>query len=318
MAEAVDGPRDDGAPREERTPDLLPAPARRPETLPERAQDAPSAELGFPTGAQPPSTFAPRFRMITGALVGVAIGALAATTVLLMSGRPAAGPAWSAWQPSKDSTTDGADEIAKHVGGRYRLPTGDQLVLVTGGPLRVAGLDIPVRIALEERAGASTATGSGSGGSILGGTGSSSSSPSLSEVKGRAVLYQLCGLGPRCAISKGKPSDERGLLLRREALELALYSFQYLGGVTNVVALLPPAPGKKPENALFFRRSDYESALGRPLTATLPSPPPALNTLPASPEADLIQRLTRDRVFRYSFQQSQDLSALLVLAKQSG
>jgi len=283
-------------------------PARRPETLPERAPDAPSTELGFPTGAQPPSTFAPRFRMITGALVGVALGALAATALLLMSGRPAPGPAWSAWHPSKDSTTDGADEIAKHVGGRYRLPTGDQLVLVTGGPLRVAGLDIPVRIALDQGGSTSSSTG----------TTSSSTSSSLSEVKGRTVMYQLCGLGPRCAINKGKPSTERFLLLRRESLELALYSFQYLGGVTNVVALLPPAPGKKPENALFFRRGEYESALGRPLAATLPSPPPTLNSLPASPEAGLIQRLTKGKVFRYSFQQGQDLSAFLVLAKLSG
>jgi hypothetical protein len=290
-------------------------PARRPETLPERAQDAPSTELGFPTGAQPPSTFAPRFRMITGALVGVAIGALAATALLLMSGRPAPGPAWSAWQPSKDSTTDGADEIAKHVGGRYRLPTGDQLVLVTGGPLRVAGLDIPVRIALDQGTGGSTTTSSSS---TTTGTGSASASSSLSEVKGGTAMYQLCGLGPRCAINKGKPSTERFLLLRREALELALYSFQYLGGVTNVVALLPPAPGKKPENALFFRKGDYESALGRPLAATLPSPPPTLNSLPASPEAGLIQRLTKGKVFRYSFQQGQDLSAFLVLAKLSG
>jgi hypothetical protein len=293
-------------------------PARRPETLPEPAPDAPSAELGFPSGAQPPSTFAPRFRMITGALVGVAIGALAATAVLVMSGRPKAGPAWSAWHPSKDSTTDGADEIAKHVGGRYRLPTGDQLVLVTGGPLRVAGLDIPVRIALDNGSASSTSGSSTGGTSTLGGTGSSSSNSSLSEVKGRTVMYQLCGLGPRCAINKGKPSTERFLLLRREALELALYSFQYLGGVTNVVALLPPAPGKKPENALFFRRNEYESALGRPLAATLPSPPPALNSLPASPEAGLIARLTKDKVFRYSFQQGQDLSAFLVLAKLSG
>jgi hypothetical protein len=308
MAEDLDGA------AEERPGEEL-VPARRPETLPERAPDAPSAELGFPTGAQPPSTFAPRFRMITGALVGVAIGALAATAVLVMSGRPAPGPAWSAWHPSKDSTTDGADEIAKHVGGRYRLPTGDQLVLVTGGPLRVAGLDIPVRIALDQGAagsGASTTT------TTTRSSTSSSANSSLSEVKGRTVMYQLCGLGPRCAINKGKPSTERFLLLRREALELALYSFQYLGGVTNVVALLPPAPGKKPENALFFRRGEYESALGRPLAATLPSPPPALNSLPASPEAGLIQRLTKGNLFRYSFQQGQDLSAFLVLAKLSG
>ena len=286
MAEDVE--RDPGA----EPPDLLPEPRR--EALPEPVvEETHSKELGFPTGAQPPSTYAPRFRMITGALVGVAIGALAATALLLAGGRPEEGPAWSAWHPSKDSTTDGAEQIARHVGERYRLPTGDQLVLVTGGPLRVAGLDIPVRIALQEDDG----TG---------------------EVKGRSVMYQLCGLGPRCAIAKGKPSTERFLLLRREALELALYSFRYLGGVKNVVALLPPAPGKKPENAMLFRRKDYERSLDRPLAATLPSPPPTLNALPDSPEAGLIARLTQGNVFRYDFQQGQDLTALLVLRALPG
>lgn len=186
------------------------------------------------------------------------------------------------------------DVIAKHVGGRYRLSSGDQLVLVTGGPLRVASLDIPVRLTTRETAGGA------------------------SEVKGGSVMYQLCGLGPRCAINKGKPSTERFLLLRREALELALYSFRYLGGVKNVVALLPPAPGKKPENAMLFRKGRYEGTLDRPLAATLPSPPPTLNALPDSPEAGLIQRLTDENLFRYSFQQGQDLSAFLVLQALPG
>jgi hypothetical protein len=229
--------------------------------------------------------------MLTGALVGIAIGALAATGLLLAGGGPSGedGPAWSAWKPSKDSTTDGAEEIARFVGGRYRMSSGDQLVLVTGGPLRVAKLDIPVRLATRETSGGA------------------------SEVKGRTVMYQLCGLGPQCAINKGKPSTTRFLMLRREALELALYSFRYLGGVKNVVALLPPSPGKKPENAMLFRKGEYESALDRPLATTLPSPPPTLNALPDSPEASLIQRLTDDNLFRYSFQQGQDLSAFLVL-----
>ena len=169
-------------------------------------------------------------------------------------------------------------------------------MFVTGGKLKVAPLqDSPVRIALDE---------SGIG-----------TADSIKEVKGRTVLFQLCGLGARCAINKGKPSNERGLLLQREALESALYSFRYLDGVKNAVALMPPSPGKKPWKAMFFRRSDYEPALQRPLAATLPSPPPTLSALPDSPEATVIQRLTDESVFRYSFQQGQDLSPFLVLNK---
>jgi hypothetical protein len=291
MAEAVDGP-DRREPEEH--PELLPERVSAPETLP---APAPRAEVDFPSGRQPPSTYAPRFRMITGALVGVAIGALAATGLLLAGGTPEKGPPWSHWKPDDRDTKTGAEQIARHVGSSYRLPTGDQLVLVTGGPLRVAGLDLPVRIALDNTAG------------------STGSADDISEVKGRTAMYQLCGLGARCAINKGKPSTERFLLLRREALELALYSFHYLNGVKNVVALLPPSPGKKPENALFFRKPDFEPALDRPLAATLPSPPPTLRALPDSPEATIIQRLTNENLFRYSFQQSQDLSAFLVLNK---
>jgi hypothetical protein len=302
MAEGVDRDdrRDDG-PDEVR---YLPEPAEQHEALPEKAGSGPSTEVGFPSGAQPPSTYAPRFRMITGALIGVAIGALTATGLLLAGGGPQKGPAWSSWKPEDKDTKDGAEQIARHVGASYRLPSGDQLVLVTGGPLRVAGLDLPVRIAVDE--GESAATGT------------VGSSEDISEVKGRTVMYQLCGLGPRCAINKGKASEERFLLLSREALELALYSFRYLNRVENVVALLPPRLGRKPETALLFRKDDYEPALDRPLAATLPSPPPTLNALPDSPEASLIARLTQNKVYRYSFQQSQDLSAFLVLAKLGG
>jgi hypothetical protein len=278
-------------------------PERRPETLPEPRAQEPTAEVGFPAEPMPPSTYAPRFRMLTGALIGVAIGALAATLLLVAGGGPRPEPAWSTWKPSDRDAEDGAQQIAKHVGARYRLPGGGQLVLVTGGNLKVAGLDLPVRIALDKGSGTASSTGT-------------TSNEQISLVKGKTVMYQLCGLGPRCAIAKGKPSTERFLLLRREGLELALYSFRYLKGVDNVVALLPPAPGEKPENALFFRKSDYEPALERPLTLTLPSPPPTLNSLPESPEASLIERLTSDNLFSYSFQQSQDLSAFLVLARR--
>jgi hypothetical protein len=265
-------------------PDLLPEPRSGGELEPASR----GGELGPPL---PPSRHAPRFRMITGALVGVAVGALAAAAVLVAGGGPKALPAWSHWKPADGDVSKGAEQIAGHVAPSYRLPTGDQLVLITGGPLRVADLNLPVRIAINDRAGASKL------------------------VTGKTIMYVLCGLGPRCAIAKGKPSTTRFLLLRREGLELALYSFRYLDGIDNVVALLPPSPGKRlTSNAMFFRRGDVEPALERPLAFTLPSPPPTLNALPTSPEATLIERLTSRNVFGYSFQQGQDLSAYLVLA----
>ena len=75
---------------------------------------------------------------------------------------------------------------------------------------------------------------------------------------------------------------------------------------------------RSPRTRCSSAKSDYEPSLQRPLAATLPSPPPTLNALPDSPEAMLIERLTNENRFRYSFQQSQDLSAFLILNKQQG
>ena len=60
---------------------------------------------------------------------------------------------------------------------------------------------------------------------------------------------------PNCAIDRGKPSHRARFLLRREALELALYSFRYLGRQAGRRAL-PPRPGKAQTVALYFRRGD--------------------------------------------------------------
>jgi hypothetical protein len=264
-------------------------PAREPETLPDVRPEQIDGELDRPLAGGPPSVYAPRFRALTGGLVGLAIGAMVAAAVALFAPGFQPGPAWSPWKPT-ESGTAGANQIARHVAPSYRLPTGDQMVLVTAGPPRVGDL-LPAKVAV-----------------VGGGAGTRTS-----VVSGKTILYQLCGLGERCSISKGAPSVERFLLLRREALELALYTFRYLNGVDNVVALLPPAPGQKPENALFFRKEQLRTVLDRPLTTTLPAPPPTVNSVEDAPEAGVVKQLTRRNLFVYSFEQGQDLSAYLVL-----
>ena len=57
---------------------------------------------------------------------------------------------------------------------------------------------------------------------------------------GHPVHARRLGKGGR--LRDSKPSKARHRLLRREALELALYSFRYLPDVTMVVTLMPPAP----------------------------------------------------------------------------
>ena len=102
--------------------------------------------------------------------------------------------------------------------------------------------------------------------------------------------------GARTARSaSAQPSTNRLLLLRREALELALYTFKYISGTQNVVAILPPGHtqptatlSKKPPSAnsepatpkpvdiaVLFVRQELSPLLDQPLSAILPEEIPA-------------------------------------------
>ena len=143
-------------------------------------------------------------------------------------------------------------------------------------------------------------------------------------IDGHGVLYTLNGLGRNGSIPGGTPSAERLLLLKREALELALYTFRYADDVDMVVALLPPNPndaakaptlGKLPQiPALFYRPGDLRSELAVPLTATLPAQTPRPEQFKLEdPEAKRVDALTRSNSFTATFQQGQDASVFLVL-----
>jgi hypothetical protein len=231
-----------------------------------------------------------KFRLAFAALAGFGLAAVAAAVAFLVAGKPPKPPAWSSWKPTGSGDAALA-QIAQHVGSAYRLPGGQQLVLVEGGPMQIAGL--PVKIVLRP----------------------TRTDYALSDGKG--ALYVLCGMGSKCSISTGKPSVERTLLLRREALELALYTFRYAGDVKQVVVILPPPPTKPqedPSQVVFFRRGDVTPQLARPLRNTLPSPPPSIPTLRSGAIHDFIDRLTSNEIFNFDLQQAPDASVLLELA----
>jgi len=113
----------------------------------------------------------------------------------------------------------------------------------------------------------------------------------------KGVLYQMCGLGVNCQIDSGKPSKERMLLLRREGLELALYSFRYLKDVKQVVVLIPATPGKAQTIALYFSRDELRPELDRPLTSSLLPTAPTTKTVTLSPDARLVDQTTNPYLF---------------------
>jgi hypothetical protein len=123
------------------------------------------------------------------------------------------------------------------------------------------------------------------------------------------------------------------LLLRREALELALYTFKYIGGTENVVAILPPgrtqvtstlskslptsdtsSTSQSVDIAVLFQRQELQPLLTQPLTATLPETvPPTVAEMPSAPEAGLVDQVTARGLFSEQLQQAQDGSNLIVL-----
>jgi hypothetical protein len=101
-------------------------------------------------------------------------------------------------------------------------------------------------------------------------------------------------------------------LIRRQALELALYTFKYMKGVDSLLAYLPPAPGNQLTNVLFLRKADLQPQLDRPLEESLPGRGPFIAGKPV-PQDELVTRLTNERSYKFNFQQIPDGTAIIVL-----
>lgn len=266
--------------------DLIPppSPARRsdPDADPRataKLEEAVQLADAASTGNYGPSPFRSRFGFLFGALAGIAVCA-AGGFALLLATRVSDGPRlaenWSAWQPETSRMGDGALEIAEHVGGQYKLEGGTQLVQITTTPLELQGEEIGVAVRPKGSA--------------------------LERLEGDGLLYILDGLGPNGALTSGAPSEKRGRLLRREALELALYSFRYLDDVTMVAVLIPPAAtqsptaGPEPRRAVFYRPGDLLPQLEVPLAETLSPRTPTVATMKEA-EGNRVDSLTLGNVF---------------------
>jgi hypothetical protein len=294
--------------------DLIPppSPAGRPPKNPvleprDEAAEALAPEPAARAERLPPSPFRGRFGFVLGALAGVALcaGALAVTLVATASDSdPGLAPNWSEWKPASKDTLAGAEDIAEHVSPRYLHDDGDQLVAVVGQPLHFQGLPVGVAVRPQGRP--------------------------IEILDGEGLMYVLNGLGEQ-GMLPGKASEERGSLLRREALELVLYTFRYLEDVTMVAVMLPPvrpvkrAAEEKTEDeaqaaeteellqqALFFRPGDLLPQLQVPLNRTLPGEPPRPSTLSRA-EADRVDDLVLENLFVAEYERAQDGLPYLVL-----
>jgi hypothetical protein len=292
--------------------DLIPAPSPagrpQPDGTPRLVELPPEPTAGQLQPTEPPaprrlapSRFRNRFGFLTGGLIGVIVAAAGLLALGLSSNDRSPvdeglAPNWSKWQPSQASLTDGAAEIADHVGKEYKLANGSQLARVTGGPIHA--LDPNLNVLLR---------------------------PVGGEIHrfdaDHAVLYALNGLGPSGSML-GKGSVQRLQLLRREALELALYSFRYLPDADMVVTMLPVIPPGAPtasgktkeaeQQAIFYRPGDLKAQLQVPLGNTMSAKTPRPETMGGA-DGKTVDVLTLDNLFTAGFVQTQTDGPYLVL-----
>jgi hypothetical protein len=289
--------------------DLIPppSPAGTPPPDPEAPSVTPqvqaAAQLDAPAPARrTPPPFRGRFGFVWGALIGIAACAAGALALLIAApgdNGPQLAANWSEWQPETTRMAEGGQEIADHVGLQYRLDGGEQLVSILSTPFELGGQEIGVAV---------RPTGG-----------------DLQFLEGEGLMFMLNGLGPNGRLPTGKPTRERGRLLMREALELALYSFRYLEDITMVAVLLPQtaeqaestvtgATAAPQRNAVFYRPGDLLSELQVPLDATLSPQTPRPSTMTKA-EADRVDSLTLRNLFLASVQPLEADQSYLVLVE---
>jgi hypothetical protein len=220
-------------------------------------------------------------------LLGAAVGAgLGAFVVLLQRPGPEPPTPWSAWEPTSASIGATAQAIASHVGGRYRLADGRQIArIVTAAPTQAAG-NVEA-IALADKPNAVTVYPSSG-----------------------TMLYTLCGTEQNCRVSRS--SSQGADVLRREALELALYTLKY-SKVADVAVFFPPEAGTTGTSSVFFfPREDFASELKHPLHTTLPHARPVGHGRVDPREVPTIDQLTGGRHFKFDVETIQNRHVLVL------
>ena len=198
---------------------------------------------------------------------------------------------WSSWKPTAQGLL-GAHQIGLRIASRYKGANGAEIAAVQEHGPQVQGLRL-------EAIGVRRLNSEGQ------------IDPYIGMFDGsNTLIYAFCGLSTNCVIDGDSKAVER--TLRREALELSLYSFEYLKGVDQVVSLLQTTKDAG-TSAVFLRRSELEPELQHPLRDTLPLAAPPSATAADPKEAAVINALTLENTFPAHFEPLPDGDAILVL-----
>jgi hypothetical protein len=250
-----------------------------------------------------------RFSVAYALLALVAAAGIATLVVVLTRPAGAHVERWSTFAPT-GSPVARTRQIATQVSSEYKLPTGTKLVTVVASPLQTTrflqstsgqvSVEVPISTVAVE---ADASSGKHEEGDFT------------AFAAASTVAYQMCGFGStlqNCGIVSGVTAN-RGQLLRREALEVALYTLKYVPGTNAVLTYLPPpADTQTPETALLVTRKDTARSLDRPLTQTLTPKKQVLGETPG--DGAQVDRLTLPRLYTYDYQTLPgDGTAILVL-----
>jgi hypothetical protein len=250
-----------------------------------------------------------RFSLVYALLAAVAAGSIAALVVVVTRPDAAKAQNWSKFEPS-GSAIARTRQIATQVSGEYKLQAGHKLAAVVPSPLQTTrflqgnsgtvSVEVPISTLAVQP---DVSTGKHEEGDYK-----------LFNAA-TTVAYQMCGFGAtaqNCAIS-GTATNARGQLLRREALELSLYTLKYVPGTNAVLTYLPPrADQAASPTSVLVARSDVTDILDQPLTDTLTPKSVVLGDKPADFTA--VDRVTLPRLYTYDYQTLPgDGTAILVL-----
>ena len=233
--------------------------------------------------------------ILLAAVVGAGVGSF----IVLASGPDDANdPAWSAWQPTGSKLAK-VRQIADRIPKAYRAENGSQLTVSLVSPLAVptAQGEVPVRAVFVRP---DTSKGLAEEDDIARYDG------------GSVVSFGLCGATSKEQCELASLTDARFTLLRRQALELSLYTLKYVDDVDSVVVFMPPTPKGESNGTVFLRRSDVVDELDRPLTSLLPTARPQVGALNSLEEGQIL-RLTQTRTYAAQVQPSPDGSYILIL-----
>jgi hypothetical protein len=266
------------------------------------------------TGTRRPSgsPHSRKFAFATAILAGIGVAAVVVSILVLLapSSSSSSSLPWAPWRPP-DGGLAGEQEIAAEIAPFYRSSPASQLAVVT----------------VQNIASSTSGTTSSTQLAVRNPT-----SGTLAAVSGNSAVYSLCGLGPNCNITPGPPSHARLLLLQREAIELALYTFRYIDSVQNVVVTLPPSRAtvtctglcnsihatttKSVELAVVFARGSLARFTARPLDQTLPELlPPTVQQMQSAPEAELVNVIASQALFQQQLVQAQNGSTVVILSQ---